>query len=142
MDFWGKALIFLGLKEPHEELVEPSYPSLEDSVVRKVPREGLRKPKLRPVSSTMQVHIIEPRHFNDAQFIANKFKSGVPVILNLQSADKDVAKRIIDFSSGLVYALDGAIATIAQRVFLITPKNVSLAPEEKQQLQEKFFNQL
>jgi cell division inhibitor SepF len=89
-----------------------------------------------------QVHLVIPKAFNDAQEIANQFKDSIPVILNLQGIDVDLSKRLIDFSSGLTYALDGGMQRIADKVFLLTPRNVEVSAEEKERLIEKgFFNQ-
>ncbi|MEO2057575.1 MAG: cell division protein SepF, partial [Thermoleophilia bacterium] len=89
-----------------------------------------------------EVTLVVPRSFNDAQQIADKFKGSVPVILNLQSADTDLSKRLIDFASGLTYALDGGMSRIADKVFLLTPRNVEVSAEERARLLEKdFFNQ-
>jgi cell division inhibitor SepF len=89
-----------------------------------------------------EVHLVVPRSFNDAQQIADKFKGTVPVILNLQTAETDLAKRLIDFSSGLTYALDGGMQRVADKVFLLTPRNVEVSAEERARLLEKgFFNQ-
>ncbi len=145
MDLWERALVFLGLKESEEDFEEDVSEELfpEEPRVRKIERKQRpTRPALKSVpSSPMRMHIVEPRSFNDAQQIGDKFKSGIPVIINLQQTEKDVAKRIIDFASGLVYGLNGAITTIANRVFLITPRNVEIGPEEKRRLQERFFNQ-
>jgi cell division inhibitor SepF len=90
----------------------------------------------------VRVHLVMPKNFNDAQVIADKFKGDVPVILNLQSSDTDLSKRLIDFASGLTYALDGGMQRVADKVFLLTPKNVEVSAEERQRLLEKgFFNQ-
>ncbi|MGI8580111.1 MAG: cell division protein SepF [Solirubrobacteraceae bacterium] len=89
-----------------------------------------------------RVHLVVPKVFNDAQEVANKFKEDIPVILNLQSSDTDLSKRLIDFSSGLTYALDGGMQRIADKVFLLTPRNVEVSAEERARLIEKgFFNQ-
>jgi cell division inhibitor SepF len=100
---------------------------------------------LRPVSNggdNVQVHFVTPRNFNEAQEVADKFKRGVPVILNLQTANADLSKRLIDFGSGLTYALDGGMQKIADKTFLLTPANVEVSAEEKARLVEKgFFNQ-
>ena len=104
-----------------------------------------RSRNLRPVSDNgadVQVHFVTPRNFNDAQEVADRFKRGVPVILNLQSTSTDLSKRLIDFASGLTYALDGGMQRIADKVFLLTPRNVELSSEERARLIEKgFFNQ-
>ncbi len=102
---------------------------------------------MRPVPNTpdqapVRVHLVVPKNFNDAQIIADKFKGDVPVILNLQQSETDLSKRLIDFASGLTYALDGGMQRVADKVFLLTPKNVEVSAEERQRLLEKgFFNQ-
>jgi cell division inhibitor SepF len=93
-------------------------------------------------SASVRVHLVVPRSFNDAQSIADKFKDGSPVILNLQSADTELSKRLIDFSSGLTYALGGGMQRVADKVFLLTPRNVEVSAEERARLLERgFFNQ-
>ncbi len=90
----------------------------------------------------VRVHLVIPKSFNDAQQIADKFKDSIPVILNLQSSDTDLSKRLIDFASGLTYALDGGMQRIADKVFMLTPRNVEISAEERARLIEKgFFNQ-
>jgi cell division inhibitor SepF len=85
---------------------------------------------------------VAPKNFNDVQDVADKFKQTIPVILNLQGADADLSKRLIDFASGLTYALDGGMQRIADKVFLLTPHNVEVSAEERARLVEKgFFNQ-
>ena len=92
--------------------------------------------------SDVRVHLVIPKSFNDAQQVADKFKDSVPVILNLQGVDTDLSKRLIDFASGLTYALDGGMQRIADKVFLLTPRNVEVSAEERARLIEKgFFNQ-
>src|SRR5437588_120121 len=83
-----------------------------------------------------------PRRLNPVQDVADKFKESIPVILNLQGTDTDLSKRLIDFSSGLTYALDGGMQRIADKTFLLTPRNVEFSAEERARLAEKgFFNQ-
>ena len=93
-------------------------------------------------SGDVRVHFVAPKNFNDVQDVADHFKDAIPVILNLQSTDTDLSKRLIDFSSGLTYALDGGMQRIADKVFLLTPRNVEVSAEERARLIEKgFFNQ-
>jgi cell division inhibitor SepF len=74
--------------------------------------------------------------------VADQFKDSVPVILNLQTTEAELSKRLIDFASGLTYALDGGMQRIADKVFLLTPRNVEVSAEERARLVEKgFFNQ-
>jgi cell division inhibitor SepF len=106
-----------------------------------------RRPELAPVPAapnpSVKVHLVVPRSFNDAQTIADRFKSYTPVILNLQGVDSELSKRLIDFASGLTYALDGGMQRIADKVFLLTPANVEVSAEQRAQLLERggFFNQ-
>jgi cell division inhibitor SepF len=111
------------------------------------PIAATRTRTLRPVDNggaggDVQVHLVIPRNFNDAQQVADQFKRQVPVILNLQTADHELSKRLIDFCSGLTYALDGGMQRIAEKMFLLTPRNVEVSAEEKARLLDKgFFNQ-
>src|SRR3954452_21224604 len=90
----------------------------------------------------VRVHLVIPKSFNDAQQVADRFKDDVPVILNLQGTETDLSKRLIDFASGLTYALDGGMQRIADKVFMLTPRNVEISAEERARLIEKdFFNQ-
>jgi cell division inhibitor SepF len=94
-------------------------------------------------NASVRVHLVVPRSFNDAQTIADRFKEYTPVILNLQGVDSELSKRLIDFASGLTYALDGGMQRIADKVFLLTPANVEVSAEQRAQLLERggFFNQ-
>ena len=106
-----------------------------------------RRGRLRGIDSAgsqVRVHLVLPRSFNDAQQIADRFKDSVPVILNLQSADTELSKRLIDFASGLTYALDGSMQRVADKVFLLTPRNVEVSAEERARALDPagaFFNQ-
>jgi cell division inhibitor SepF len=108
-------------------------------------QRGRSTTALKPVARTngdVRVHLVVPKSFNDAQQIADKFKDSIPVILNLQSSETDLSKRLIDFASGLTYALDGGMQRIADKVFMLTPRNVEISAEERARLIEKgFFNQ-
>jgi cell division inhibitor SepF len=118
---------------------------IDDIFADDEPIAASRTRTLRPVdngSGDLQVHLVIPRNFNDAQQVADQFKRSVPVILNLQTADHELSKRMIDFCSGLTYALDGGMQRIAEKMFLLTPRNVEVSAEEKARLIDKgFFNQ-
>ena len=155
-DLWNKALSYFGLSE--DESYDDEYDDLDDvrvynresSTVRRITRapdltRAERAAALRSVNAPpIRVNIVEPRGFNDAQQIADKFKAKQPVIINLQQLDADLSKRLIDFSSGLTYGLGGGMQRIAEKVFLLTPSNVEVSAEEKRRLRERgfFFNQL
>ncbi len=157
-DMWQKSLVYFGLVD-EEEAEDEEFDDEEifggspydDSPpsVRKIDRtpdvkRAQRTAALRSVTSPqVRVHIVEPRSFNDAQQIGDKFKANIPVILNLQASDPELSKRLIDFASGLTYGLDGGMQRVAERVFLLTPSNVDVSAEERRRLQERgFFNQL
>ena len=125
--------------EPEEEAATTVTPRLP--AARSRPRRTDGAGVVRAVPS-VQVHLVIPRSFNDAQQIADRFKDSMPVILNLQGADQELSKRLIDFTSGLTYALDGGMQRVADKVFLLTPRNVQVSAEERQRLIERgFFNQ-
>jgi len=106
---------------------EESAPSPRPSVVRTMPS----------ASTAARVHVVEPRGFNDAQEVGDRLKANQPVILNLQGLDRDLQRRLIDFSSGLAYALGGSMSRVADQVFLLTPSNVEVSQEEKERLQAR-----
>ena len=121
--------------------------SLPERASRSAPARGRpRRPATSrrcPNPNSVRVHLVLPRSFNDAQQIADKFKHSIPVILNLQNADTELSKRLIDFASGLTYALDGGMQRVADKVFLLTPRNVEVSAEQRAQLLERggFYNQ-
>jgi cell division inhibitor SepF len=84
-----------------------------------------------------------PGSFNDAQEVGDKFRQGTSVLMNLQQADSELSRRLIDFASGLAYGLGGAMQPVAERVFLITPAGVAVSAEERRRMLEErgFFNQ-
>jgi cell division inhibitor SepF len=118
---------------------------IDDIFADDEPIAASRTRVLRPVGngdSDVKVHLVIPRNFNDAQQVADQFKRSVPVILNLQTTDHELSKRMIDFCSGLTYSLDGGMQRIAERIFLLTPRNVEVSAEERARLIDKgFFNQ-
>jgi cell division inhibitor SepF len=169
-DTWNRALVYFGLAEDPNYRYEDEYDPYEPDTISEEavppPSRRRREPapppsnvrrlrpddapprrrrNLRPVAdggADVQVHFVTPRNFNDAQEVADRFKHNVPVILNLQSTSADLSKRLIDFSSGLTYALDGGMQKIADKTFMLTPANVEVSAEEKARLVEKgFFNQ-
>ncbi len=171
-DVWNRTLVYFGIAEEDEEWDEDGYVTEEELAGTYAERPNVRRlsstrrrqqeqfddwtdpgdeapatplrPRLRGVETThVKVHLVVPRSFNDAQQIADKFKDGVPVILNLQGSDAELSKRLIDFGSGLTYALDGGMQRVADKVFLLTPRNVEVSAEERARLLERggFFNQ-
>jgi len=158
--FWKKALIYLGLVEEEDELeplpevheppqletVRPIRTSTESTSVRRLGDEATGAasgPASTVRSVPPQVHIVEPRNFNDAKEIGDRLRIDSPVIMNLQQVEPDLAKRLVDFASGLTYGLSGSIQKVAERVFLLSPQGVEVSAEETQRIitERGFFNQ-
>jgi len=103
-------------------------------------RSPLVSSSVRPISpetAGARVHIVAPGRFADAQEIANRLMNSQPVIVNMQSADRDLQRRMIDFCSGVTYALSGGMERVADEVFLLTPSNVKVSDEERQRLADR-----
>jgi cell division inhibitor SepF len=131
-------------REDFDDWTDPEPAAARTSVLRPAPEpRRLRGVESVPSNASVKVHLVLPRSFNDAQQIADRFKEGMPVILNLQGSDQELAKRLIDFGSGLTYALDGGMQRVADKVFLLTPRNVEVSAEERARMLERggFFNQ-
>ena len=141
--FWGRIAEWLGLKEPDEFSEMRDREQAVEEISERVPRRRGSDRILQPVpEATARVHVVEPKSFNDAEQIGAKFKNDTPVIVNLQNIERDLAKRLIDFVSGLTYGLDGGIQRVAEMVFLLTPANVEVSAEDRKWMREKgFFNQ-
>jgi cell division inhibitor SepF len=155
---WKKSLIYLGLMEEDEDLeevpmhddgkVEEPTRSMVRTLRRDEPRENNNHPagrgnirSLGTQGPPRQVHVVEPRIYDDAQEFADRLKSGVPVIINLRLTEPKHAPKILHFASGLVYGLNGRMQKVADAVYLITPFNVEISADEKRRLAEHgFFN--
>jgi cell division inhibitor SepF len=159
-DYWDRMLVYFGIAEEADEAPARTRsggrrvdeaPGLDDDwdepAARPAPRRGSgatgsRGASPRSVASGGGMGVVLPRTFNDAQVIADHVKHGQPVIVNLQQTGSDLAKRLIDFASGLTYGLDGDIKRIADKVFLLVPPNVEVSEEARAELVERgFFNQ-
>jgi cell division inhibitor SepF len=90
--------------------------------VRPSQAQQSQQPTLRSVpGGSMEPHTVRPRRFDQAQEVADKFKDGQPVIMNIEGTERDVARRLIDFASGICYALDGSMEKVATGVYLLKP---------------------
>jgi cell division inhibitor SepF len=134
------------------EPMEPRQASAPVGRIRTLPREtapeptmttrpATAPPTIRPMSpgDANRVQVVAPTRFGDAKEIADCLKGNRPVIVNLQVADRDLQRRMIDFCSGVTYALSGEMEKVADQVFLLTPTNVKVSDEERQRLQERGF---
>ena len=160
---WRKTMKYLGLVEDEEyEGVDPSTSALpdpeqpvavrtrarEEAPLRRVgsspvvvppsdaPEAVIRTIPTRSRPSAGTIHRAEPKRFNEARELGERFKDGVAVIMNLQQTDDSIARRLVDFASGLVFARDGKIELVASRVYLLTPADVEVSAEERERIRE------
>ena len=159
-----KAMVYLGLTDDEFEdydYEEPApapgparryaEPEPAVSAVRPVARESQeasngvtvtpRPTVVRPITPVhgAKVHVVAPGRFADAQEIGDRFRNGQPVVVNLQSNDRELSRRMIDFCSGVTYALSGSMDKVDDQVFLLTPSNVEVSAEERRRLQERNY---
>lgn len=152
-DRFKKAAVWLGLvsdndyaeMEPgSDEVTEQVSDAVEDEAVpatvteletRRPPREH---PRVADINRIITVH---PRTYNEARTIGENFRDGIPVIMNLGDMEDADAKRLVDFSAGLIFGMRGSIERITSKVFLLSPHNVTVAAEDKERLAGGFFNQ-
>jgi cell division inhibitor SepF len=151
---WKKTLNYLGLVEEDEAFVD-EMPEAEPASVRRMRPQpvGDRSAEAEGVVRTIAaprpasaaptaIHRSEPKRFNEARDVADRFKSGAAVIMNLQGTEDATARRLVDFASGLVYGLDGKIELIANRVYLLSPADVEVSAEDREKLADSaFYNQ-
>lgn len=102
------------------------------------PRPQVVRPM--PVTPNSKPFVVMPTSFNQAQDVADKYKGSQPVIMNLQGADRDLSRRLIDFASGLCYGLGGQMERVANQVYLLTPTNVEVSAEERRRLHERGYD--
>ena len=106
------------VERPHAAAASHETGALPNSAVRKV------------ATSTTQPFVLMPRMFDDAQQIGDRFKRDQPIILNLQGLDRDTARRLLDFASGLCYAREGEMRKVANAVYMLVPKNVVVSDDQ------------
>jgi cell division inhibitor SepF len=121
----------------------PVQPSRDDRGTVAQLADHRPRPVSVPVTAELsRITTLHPRTYNEARTIGENFREGVPVIMNLSEMDDSDAKRLVDFAAGLVFAVRGTIERVTNRVFLLSPPNVSVAAEDKQRIAEGgFFNQ-
>lgn len=122
------------------ELAKPgSVPESSATVTELESRRPVREQsRVADISRIITVH---PRTYNEARNIGENFRDGVPVIMNVSDMEEADAKRLVDFSAGLIFGLRGSIERITSKVFLLSPHNVSVTAEDKERLAGGFFNQ-
>lgn len=154
-EMWKKTLVSLGLMDEEEEfdeqIVDDGGARRDDSpqMVRTIRGErgrgdDDRHPAGRGIvrsipannAAPRQINVVEPRIFDDAQDFADRYKGGVPVIINLRMTEPKHAPKILQFASGLVYGLNGRMQKVGEQVFLLTPFNMEVSADEKRRLAE------
>ncbi|MGA9748169.1 MAG: cell division protein SepF [Nocardioides sp.] len=158
--------VYLGLLEDTERYDDDYYDEYDEQPARRESREPVahtgdrgeparpapvaniaerRRPQQGPagvVAELSRITTLHPRTYNEARTIGENFREGVPVIMNLSEMDDNDAKRLVDFSAGLIFGVRGSIERVTNKVFLLSPPNVSVAAEDKQRIAEDgFFNQ-
>lgn len=168
-----KTMIYLGLAEAEEAQPQRTQPATVEEEAAAPPRQEQVRPhrapepvatpepeevqeyrapvtpikraaSIREEDGTMhQITTVHPRSYNDAKIIGESFRSGIPVIMNVTDMGEQEAKRLVDFSAGLVFGLRGSIERVTNKVFLLTPEDVEVLGEDQRtsENQEHFFNQ-
>jgi cell division inhibitor SepF len=94
------------------------------------------------VAELSRITTLHPRNYNEARLVGENYRDGTPVIMNLSEMDDNDAKRLVDFAAGLIFATRGTIERVTNKVFLLSPPNVSVSTEDKERIAENgFFNQ-
>ena len=129
---------------PSQPRPAPSNVAPRPTAVRAMPADTTISPTgpapaPAPAPAAARVHVVAPSRFGDAKEIADRLKDNQPVIVNLQMADRDLQRRMIDFCSGVTYALSGEMEKVADQVFLLAPTNVKVSDEERLRLAERGF---
>jgi cell division inhibitor SepF len=95
----------------------------------------------RGAAALARITTLQPRSYRDARTIGERYRSGVPVIMNLTELDAAEAKRLVDFAAGLTFGLHGRIERVTAKVFLLSPHNVTVTAQDKARIESGFFNQ-
>ena len=134
---WNKLVDYLGFgpeedEFEEEEVVEAVAPAVWQEEPRRTSAPERRAPVV-PISSVPQkqpsfrVMVVEPRSFEEVQTIVDQMKARRPVILNLESLDKDLAQKILNFLNGAIYSLGGETQRVAAGIFFYAPPGVDVS---------------
>lgn len=139
-----KTMLYLGLADDqgerddyvdeYDDELEVDVPQDHHAQVtplhRGVPQRDL-EPVAAPAADLRRITTVHPRSYNDARVIGEAFRGGTPVIMNLSDMDDADAKRLVDFSAGLIFGLHGSIERVTNKVFLLSPEHVEITGEEQ-----------
>ncbi|MFD1713245.1 cell division protein SepF [Amnibacterium flavum] len=137
-----KTMVYLGLADEDYEYEEqqteapaapaqhqPAPASTQRATVTALPKRQSRVVAVPPPAEMNEILTVHPRQYKDAQVIAESFRDGVPVIINLSQMSEADARRLIDFASGLSQGLYGKIERVTNKVFLLSPAHVAVSGE-------------
>ena len=140
MKFMDKVWGSIGLFEPSEQQ-EEDRPKTEEDLKNKYKNNNVvslpTSPHNQQQAKQVKVMVVEPFSFDDAQHVADYLKSRKPVVVNLESTEPEIAKRMIDFISGTTYALNGQIQKVGNNIFLCAPNNVDVAYSPREDVSDK-----
>ncbi len=138
-----KTMLYLGLADDrgddldaYDDYDEPEVDVQDDYQAQVTPLHRHTTPRevaraaAEPVAELRRITTVHPRSYNDARVIGEAFREGTPVIINLTDMDDNDAKRLVDFSAGLIFGLSGRIERVTAKVFLLSPKHVEIKGEE------------
>ena len=130
----------------HDAVDERPVPARASAVLPPCPTSpsAVVRPRSTPgvVAELSRITTLHPRNYNEARLVGENYRDGTPVIMNLSEMDDNDAKRLVDFAAGLIFATRGSIERVTNKVFLLSPPNVSVAAEDKERIAENgFFNQ-
>lgn len=140
---FDKVIGIMGFADDDEVDEERMEEEERDRDVQEEVRPSSRKgAQVVSIHSQKQVKVIvlEPTSFDESQNIADQLKNHRPVIVNLENADHNLAKRIVDFVSGATYALGGNMQKVGQGIFLFVPNNVDISGESHDEIKDKGFS--
>lgn len=154
-----KTMVYLGLAdEEYDEPTQDAAPTTSAPAAAPVPAQApaqgnrapvtpLRRaapPRVTAPSDMNEILTVHPRHYKDAQAIAESFREGIPVIINLSQMTEPEARRLIDFASGLSLGLYGKIERVTNKVFLLSPSHVAVSGDSAElepDVEAAFFTQ-
>jgi cell division inhibitor SepF len=142
-----KTMVYLGLADEEFDDYEPMPPAGHSQAgsgqqiapvqqtqqqARRAPVTPLRRPTraAAPVGEMNEILTVHPRQYKDAQTIAENFREGIPVIINLSQMSESEARRLVDFASGLSQGLYGRIERVTNKVFLLSPAHVAVSGDQ------------
>ena len=140
-DSYGEYEDYEDQAERPEQIDEPDVRAAREDYAGYQPADW-RTEHVSQTTDLARITTLHPRTYNEARTIGEHFREGTPVIMNLTEMVDSDAKRLVDFSAGLIFGLRGSIERVTNKVFLLSPANVEVAAEDKARIAERgFFNQ-